>query len=123
MNKFSKVSSTHKVLIGTIVSGMGVFNVAQAATEKAALEACADAMMNDISGYGSTPEYSVKNLKLANARIIRRPDTFHLDARGSKSDDVIGRYDCIVNRDAEVVELIVLPLDASDARSRALGMK
>ena len=50
---------------------------------------------------------------------LRKVETFHLDARHPGTDEVVGRYDCVVSKQAEVIELVTLPLTADDAVTRA----
>ena len=92
---------------------------ANALTAKAGMDACTKAMIDNLSGelgaplgYSMDPEHKVSGR-------LKMEDTFHLDARHPGTDEVVGRYDCIVSRQAEVIELVTLPLTAEDASARA----
>lgn len=91
-----------------------------ALTRQAGLEACAQAMVNDLAT--SQGEPIVLNLDPAssggNGR-MRRSEVFHLDAKEPDGEAVVARMDCVVNDKAEVTQLIMVPLDGKDARERA----
>ena len=111
-----------KVLTGTVMVGMAFSATAMSATASAGLEACADAMMDEISGTAEKPAYKVRNLKKEKRDRLSGDEVFYLDAMTKESEKVIGRFDCVVNRRAEVIELTRLPLDAKAAHKRSIGM-
>lgn len=85
-----------------------------------ALDACAEALATKLAskqgeavGYNVSPES--KGSKLA----LRGREVIYLDAKAPMTDDIIARANCIVNGDAEVMELVALPLTAPEARIRA----
>lgn len=111
------------MILGCIVTLVALPLDGIARTEEAGLNACADAMMQDISsGKPAARSYEVKRLHGGDRRRLYRSGTFHLDARGAESDEILARYDCVVNSRAEVIELKVLPLDAENARARSVSM-
>lgn len=92
---------------------------ANALPAKAGMDACTKAMIDNLSGeigaplgYSMDPEHKISGR-------LNKVDTFHLDARHPGTDEVVGRYDCVVSRRAEVIELVTLPLTADDASTRA----
>jgi hypothetical protein len=83
------------------------------------LDACTKAMVNDLStefgarvGFRMDTDYTYPNR-------MRSRETFYLDARHPVSNEVVGRYDCVVTNRAKVVKLVPLPLSADDAAIRA----
>lgn len=93
---------------------------ASALTTKAGLDACAAAMVKDLSkNQGSAINYSMDpESKGGNGR-LSGTSLFHLDARSADGNEVVARMDCEVNNKAEVVRLITVPLKAKDAIDRA----
>jgi len=86
----------------------------------AGLNACADALAKKLEtvqgkpvGYNLDLDTKINNEKL-NVR-----EVFYLDAKVPNTDVVIARANCTVNDDAEVLKLVVLPLDAAQAQNRA----
>jgi len=90
---------------------------ASAYTTENALNACAAAMTEEMSG--GELGYNIDQSS-SSARRLRGVETFHLDARDPASDEVIARADCVVDGRARVKRLKTLPLDAGDASERAL---
>lgn len=113
------MNSSKVLVMGCAIAMTSAAFNAQALTAKAGLDACTRAMVDTLSmSVGSQVGYHMDTRNKATGRLNAR-DIFHLDARNPKTDDVIGRFDCIVSRRAEVLELITLPLSADDARIRA----
>jgi len=93
---------------------------AHAMSRQAGLEACAEAMVNDLAASQGAP--MVLNLdpssKSGRGKLARQ-EVFHLDALNPDGEAVVARMDCVVNNKAEVTRLIKVPLDGDDARVRA----
>ncbi len=91
-----------------------------AASAQAGLEACMDALVNELARDSSVPtNYNLDPDSWdAKSRLSRR-EVFHLDARDSKSRAIVARADCIVDQKARVRKLTSVPLNAGDARDRA----
>lgn len=91
-----------------------------AMSSQAGLEACAEAMVEDLAAEQGEP--MVFNLdpesKSGHKRLGRR-EVFHLDAMSKDGGEVVARVDCVVNNKARVTQLIEVPLDGEDARVRA----
>ena len=105
-----------------LVMTTATFN-ADALTTKTGIDICTKAMVNELSTeLGAPLDYRMDSKYKANAR-MRRTETFHLDARDPGTDEVVGRYDCVVNNKAEVIKLVMLPLSAEDADIRAWESK
>lgn len=117
------MNSKKAIVMGCVLTMTATPAIGMAKSEQAGLNACAKAMMTDLSfGKTASRPYEVKNLKPGAGRPLHLMNTIHLDARGAESNEVLARYDCVVNSRAEVIELLVLPLDADDASDRALSM-
>lgn len=96
---------------------------ANALTAEDGMNACTKAMINDLSTeYGTPLGFRMDSKYRENVR-MKRLETFHLDALRPGTDEVVGRYDCVVSNKAEVVELVMLPLSAEDAKTRAWKTK
>ena len=87
---------------------------------QAGLNACASALAKNLETVQGRPvAYNLDlDTKINNDKLKVR-ETFYLDAKAPNSDKVIARANCTVNDDAEVLMLVVLPLDAAQARNRA----
>jgi hypothetical protein len=93
---------------------------ALAATDQDALEACMDALTQELAtSHGSPMAASLSATAKASGERLRRSQIFHLDARSTESQEVVARIDCIVDPRARVRSLNRLPLDAGDADERA----
>jgi hypothetical protein len=96
---------------------------AHALSEEAGLDACADAMVSELSeNQGAPMVYNLDPSSGGSAKRLNRFEIYHLDARDPKSEEVVARYDCHINNKAQVQKLIPVPLDAPDARFRATGL-
>lgn len=83
------------------------------------LDACTKAMVNDLSTeFGARVGFRMDRDYTYPTRMKSR-ETFYLDARHPVSNEVVGRYDCVVTNRAMVVKLVPLPLSADDAAIRA----
>ena len=91
-----------------------------ATSSRAGLEACVDAMVDTLAeNQGSPMVYSLNPESTSGPSRLDRRAVFHLDAMSPDTDEVVARMDCVVNRKAEVTQLLVVPLDEEDARIRA----
>ena len=101
---------------------MGVLESVQAASGETRLRACADAMIEQLADrHPVSRSYDLDRITRAEIRGRRfgHLETFHLDARLKQSGEVVARVDCEVDINAEVVNLIVLPLSVDSASKRA----
>lgn len=115
MSKFKKVAMGCALAL----SAAGI----EAAPVEDGMKACADATVQQLSetrrvstDYALDKEAS----DMGERGRLRSRDTFHMDVRSADSDEVVARVDCVVNRNAEVLELNGLPLAAADASRRAV---
>lgn len=93
---------------------------AHAIPSKYGLDACVKAMVEDLSETNGVPiEFQTDPDSKAGRSRLGRREVFHLDARDSKTNEVVARVDCVVNERAEVRELITMPLAAEDASVRS----
>jgi hypothetical protein len=110
-----------KILVVTSALSLGLASVSgHATTRKAGLNACADALAVDLgNGREQAPEVRFDARSDRSARRLASRNTVYLDASDPESGGIVARYDCVLNARAEVLELVRLPLDAADARSRS----
>lgn len=93
---------------------------AYAVSRQAGLEACAEALVNDMAdNQGSPMAFNLDTSSNGGKKKLGRREVFHLDAINPEDEEVVARMDCFVNNKAEVKRLIRLPLDGEDARVRA----
>lgn len=111
----------HKVMkMGLVLAISAVPVHANAVTRQAGLEACAEAMVSGLAeSQGSPMVFNLGPDSTGGKKKLAIRETFHLDARDPDSDKVVARKDCVVNKRAEVIRLIEVPLDGPDARIRA----
>ncbi len=95
---------------------------ANAATERDAIRACSEAIATSVEQrQGATVKLTVDLSSVSVKRRLAEDTMFHLDAVNPVNDNVIGRYDCRVDRRAIVRSLQELPPDAPEAKIRASG--
>ena len=93
---------------------------ANALSRDAGLKACADAMVSDLATQQGSPlVYNMDPASKGGKKSLGRHEVFHLDAFDPTGDTIVARMDCQVDRDAQVIKLIKVPLDGEDARVRA----
>jgi len=92
---------------------------ANALTAKDGMGACTKAMIDNLSTELGAPLGFRMDSKFEDNGRMKRVETFHLDARHPGTEEVVGRYDCVVSNEAEVIKLVTLPLSADDANIRA----
>jgi len=109
-----------KFKLAILVTAVSLPLFADDTNGQAGLNACANALTSKLEtrqgrpvNYNIAPETKINNEKL------KAREVFFLDAKAPNTDEVIARANCIVNDEAEVVKLVVLPLDAAQARNRA----
>lgn len=105
----------------TLAIAMAPFN-SEAATRQAGLNACADAMVSKLStengaplGFRLGPDSEKSNAHMSFREI------YHLDVRDPNTQEVVARADCVVDRKANVRQLVSVPLGADDASKRAVS--
>lgn len=114
------MNSLLKFKLATFITLVSLPLYAENTNGQAGLDACADALAKKLEtaqgkpvGYNLDVDTKINNDKL-NVR-----EVFYLDAKVPNTDTVIARANCTVNGDAEVLKLVVLPLDAAQAQNRA----
>lgn len=106
----------------TVVIALTPFS-AKAASMKAGLDACADALVTELASSNGAPlDYRVNPGSGATGVRLKRREVIHLDARDPNSQEVVARADCTVDHRANVRELVSVPLDAADAAERATSL-
>lgn len=93
---------------------------ASVASTQDGLNACATAMVDQLAeNQGAPMAYSLAPDSDDSKKPLSRRDVIHLDARDQVTQEVVARVDCVIDKGAQVQELITVPLDAPDARMRA----
>jgi hypothetical protein len=88
---------------------------AGASTAQAALEACADALVSELSiSNGTAVNYRLDSANEGFDRKLRSPERISLYARDPQSSELVSRMDCIVSSKGRVVRLTDMPLDAEE---------
>lgn len=96
---------------------------ANALSRSAGLDACADAMVSELADKRGVPMvYNMDPESTGSAKPMTRREIYHLDAKDPKSEEVVARYDCFINNNAQVQKLVPVPLEAPDAKFRATGV-
>ena len=115
------MNNREKLVFGLAV-GLGAFApfaYAETVTTKTGMKACAKALMTSIKSEESNiPKYVVNPQGSGLNDHIRTSEVIYLDAVVG-NNDVVAKANCVVNADAEVQSLEILPNDAPEARRRA----
>jgi hypothetical protein len=83
------------------------------------LEACADAMVGELSTSGGTlVGYQLDLSKDNFDRKLGAREVISLYARDPKSDELVARMDCVVDQRGRVLRLNTLPLDHDESGDR-----
>jgi hypothetical protein len=106
--------------VGIVLALSAIPFYAHATSSRAGLEACAEAMVNDLAtNQGKPVVYNLSPESKSGRGGLGHREVFHLDAMSADGEEVVARMDCVVNNKAEVTKLTVVPLDGEDARIRA----
>lgn len=93
----------------------------QAATSRDGFNACVDALVSSMATAQSAPlRATISEDSIISDDRLRYRDRIYLDARDPVTREVVAKANCIVNRNAEVVEFKHLPDDAPEAEVRSL---
>ena len=92
---------------------------AEAASGRAALEACVEALTKEISeAQGAGVNARISENSSGHERRLDSAAVFSLDARDSRDGEIVYRADCTVNARGQVQRLVQLPMDAPNAETR-----
>lgn len=92
---------------------------ANATTAQTGLEACADALVNELSiSNGSTVSYQLNSANEGFDRKLRSPERISLYARDPHSSELVSQMDCFVNKKGHVIRLTNIPLDTVESGNR-----
>jgi hypothetical protein len=92
---------------------------AHARSAAAGLDACAQAMVNDMAvRQGAPMAYQLNTESFYGGGRLGRREVFHLEARDKNTGDVVALTECQVNNKAEVKQLIRHPLKNTNAGTR-----
>ena len=87
----------------------------QASTGLTGLEACADALVNELSeSSGSAVNYQLDPANEDLDRKLQSLELFSLYARDPSSNELVSRMDCVVNNKGRVIRLTSKPLSAEE---------
>ena len=115
MNKFLSIAS------GCALALTLVPPTASANTTQTALDACASALVADLSAeQGASMSYSLGDSLKSPGRRLNKGELFHLDVLEPKSQRVVARADCWVDSRARVQRIESVPIEAGDAEVRAV---
>lgn len=108
------------IKVGLALALITTAGQASALSSKAGLDACAKAMVKDLAANQGAPiDYSMAPESKGGMGRLNGNAIFHLDAHNADGSKIVARMDCEVNKKAEVTRLIMVPLDAGDAQTRA----
>ena len=94
----------------------------EAATRGAGLTACADALVSKLSVDNGAPlGFQLGNEQENSGIRMNQREIYHLDVKDPKTQEIVARADCVVDRSARVRRLISVPLKSDDAPLRALN--
>lgn len=97
---------------------------ANAVPARKGLDACAQALANDLASSQRAPVAYKLDSEVNNGSYqLGKQEIFHLDALNKDGGEVVARATCIVNQKAEVTRLIKVPLEAKDAKLRATSLR
>jgi hypothetical protein len=117
------MSRRKNVLLGCVAVLSFVPLSGEAKVWNAGLQSCADALVGDLErDVGAIGSFRLDDTSSSSRARLAGREVVYLDARDPVSREVIARYDCVINRRAEVLELIEVPLNAADARERSSGL-
>jgi len=99
----------------TLAVSLAPFNT-YATTGHAGLEACADALVSELSATnGASVSYKLNPASEGFDRKLRSTEQFSLYARDPHSSELVSRMDCVVNKKGRVIRLTNMPLEAEDS--------
>jgi hypothetical protein len=97
---------------------------ASTASGQDGMNACATALVDELAvNQGASMEYNLDPESYYHRGRLTRREIIHLDARNPENNEVVARFDCIIDSRARVRELISVPLDRPDAKMRAAQLK
>lgn len=92
---------------------------AQATTAQTALEACADALVNELSiSNGTDISYRLDSANKDFDRKVRSAERISLYARDPQSSELVSQMDCFISSKGRVIRLTNIPLDAVESSNR-----
>lgn len=107
------------VLALTLAAASLVPVPADAASGRAGLDACVEALMEELAKTNGAPVGFSMRRADPGMKPLGRRTTFHVDAMDPKTNRVVARADCVVDSRAEVLELTPVPVSAPPAPRRA----
>ena len=88
---------------------------AHAITAQTGLEACADALVSELStSNGTAVSYRLDSANEGFDRKMHSLERISLYARDPQSNELVSQMDCVVNRKGRVIRLTDIPLDAAE---------
>lgn len=113
-----KMRITGKALVLPVLLLSSV--VANAESDLDAVTACSDAIAKTFTDkQGAAVKVRIDQSEIDTGHRLGRLTKFHLDVRDPSTTNVVGRFDCTVNRRAKIRWLTLLPIDAPSAELRS----
>jgi len=98
----------------TLAMAMVPFH-AHATTARIGLEACADALVSELSvSNGSAVSYRLDSATEDFDRKLQSPERISLYARDPQSSELVSKMDCVINSRGRVIRLTNMPLDTAE---------
>ena len=109
------MNSKKKFLIKcTVAMSMAPFHT-HATTGQAGLEACADALVSELSiSNGTAVSYQLDSANEGFERKMQSLELISLYARDPQSSELVSKMDCVVNSRGRIIRLTNMPLDAAE---------
>jgi len=86
-----------------------------ATTRQVGLEACADALVNELTlSNGSAVSYQLDPANEGFGGRMTSVELYSLYAKDSQSSELVSKMDCVVNSRGRVIRLTNMPLEASE---------
>jgi hypothetical protein len=115
---------TNVLAVLTLPATLFAYHPANASTNDKAIQACAGAIADLIEEkQGKEPAVNLDYDRLSGLDRLYRSTVYEMDVTNPSTENVVGRFTCVVNTRAEVQELVTLPLDAPSARDRVVDRK
>ena len=113
------MNSKKKLLVKCTMAMAIVPFHANATTAQTGLEACADALVNELSiSNGSSVSYQLDSANEGFDRRLRSPERISLYARDPHSNELVSQMDCFVSSKGRVFRLQNMPLDTEESDNR-----
>lgn len=98
----------------TLAMAMVPFHT-HATTRQVGLEACADALVNELSlANGTDVSYQMDSANAGFKGKMQPLEHYSLYARDTRNNELVSKMDCVVNHKGRVIRITDMPLDTSE---------